>query len=48
MEQIVISKKIPKTELYKKLEAQVKKGTITKKEMLKQLSGKYHMIERKK
>ncbi|MCL2859848.1 MAG: hypothetical protein FWF46_04685 [Oscillospiraceae bacterium] len=46
MEKIVISNKIPKTELYKKLEEQVEKGVITKQEMLKQLSGDYHMIER--
>ena len=46
MDKIVISNRIPKTELYKKLERQVKKGIITKQEMLKQLSGDYHMVER--
>ena len=45
MEKIVISDRIPKTELYKKLEEQLEKGIITRKEMLKQLSGDYHMIE---
>ena len=44
MEKIVISNRILKTELYKKLESQVKKGIITKEEMLKKLSGDYHMV----
>lgn len=48
MDKIVISKKIPKTQLYKELEDQVKKGIISKEEMLKKLSGDYHMIEGKK
>lgn len=46
MKQITISNKIPKTELYKKLEKQLKEGIITNEEMLKQLSGDYHMVER--
>ena len=48
MEPIVISNRIPKTELYKKLEKQVKDGVITEEEMLEKLSGRYRMVERNK